>query len=147
MESIEKHCSGKLVIDAFEYFGAFRGEEFHIHPHYELMVCTYPIQLRHILCGQHVNTDYPVAVLISSFVPHFTYANMGEAQGGTRTVFYFDDAVLSVCSLPFSTKELLGGGAVRVFNLSTCSQTLRVYLKRIQTTQDPWKKNNCFRSS
>lgn len=144
MESIEKHCSGKLVIDDYEYFGAYRGESFHIHPHYELMICTYPIRLRHILCGQKINTDYPVAVLTSSFVPHFTYANMGEANAVTRAVLYFDDSVLSGCPLPFTTKELLGGGAVRIFNLSTCCQTLRMYLKRLREVQDAWERMQLF---
>ncbi len=144
MKTIENHCFGKLAIDDSYKIGTNRDESFHIHPHYELLVCTYPVRLRNILCGQQINTDYPIAILVSPFIPHFTSAEPGEAWWSPRSVFYFDDAVLSGCPLPFSVGELLGGGTARFFNLSACCQGLRQYLKQFGLAQDPWERTQLF---
>lgn len=144
MKSIENHCFGKLAVDNSYKIGTNRDEAFHIHPHYELLVCTTPVKLKNILSGQQINTDYPLAILVSPFIPHFTSAEKGEAWGSPRTVFYFDDAVLSSCPLSFSMQALLGGGTVRVFNLSDYCIGLRQYLGLLQGTQDAWERTQLF---
>lgn len=144
MRSIENHCFGKLAIDDSYKIGTNRNESFHIHPHYELMVCTYPVRLKSILCGQQINTDYPLAILVSPFIPHFTSAEPGEAWGSPRTVFYFDDMALSGCTLPFPTQELMGGGTARVFDLSDYCCGLRLCLKQLHLARDPWEQVQLF---
>lgn len=81
MKSIENHCFGKLAVDNSYKIGTNRDEAFHIHPHYELLVCTTPVKLKNILSGQQINTDYPLAILVSPFIPHFTSAEKGGGVG------------------------------------------------------------------
>ena len=143
MQTIENYCSGNLVIDDTGTIGTNKAESFHVHPQYELMICTKPMKLWSILCGQQIRTDYPVAILTSKFIPHFTSA-CEDAWKNPRSVFYFDDAVLPKLRLPFSTEELFGGGAVRVFNLSASCRTMRQYLYLLSMARDEWERLQLF---
>lgn len=140
MKTIENHCLGNLTVDNSYKIGANQNELFHIHPHYELLICTHPVRLRNILCGQQINTDYPIAILISKFIPHFTSKGPDEVWISPRSVLYFDDTVLSRLQLPFPVADLFGGGAVRVFNLSASFQTMRKYLCLLSLAWDSWEQ-------
>ena len=93
-------------------------EKFHIHPHYELMVVPDPVKLDHIICGEHIISDYPCAVLVSPFIPHFSNTFPGDGFRFPRYLWYFGTSVTHSMHNDHAATDLLGNGASCIINIS-----------------------------
>ena len=135
MEAFEDYGQG-LSVDVGGRMGSNQERMFHIHPHYELLLCSYPVRSDLILCGQQMSADYPLAVLVSPFIPHYASAVQSDAWRWERTVLYFGDEAFGRCGLPFGLRDLLGGGAACVFDMRRYFGGMRLCEKQIELAGD-----------
>lgn len=138
MEAFEDYGQG-LTLD-MSCLGENRGQVFHLHPHYELLICTYAPKAETILCGQRLSTDFPFAVLVSAFIPHFVSVARSDAWKWHRLVLYFGDETYNRCMLPFTANELLSGGAACIYDMRGYFGKMREYANRIEREPDPWMR-------
>ncbi len=138
MESFEDYGQG-LKVDKGGALVRNPHGMFHLHPHYELMICTYPPTISTILCDQRVITDYPIALLVSPFVTHYAASVVDDSCSKRRTVVYFGEEVLNDCGLPVGPKELLGDGAACLYDLRGYFGRMREYAGRIEQLTDGWE--------
>lgn len=114
---------------------------FHVHPHYELMVCTTPLELQTIICSQHRISEYPIAVLTAPFVPHFISAIRNDESGRfPRAVLYFGSQVWARTGFPHPPEDFLENGAARIFDLSACFSTVRMMEKLYPQLREQWQR-------
>ena len=135
MESFEDYGQG-LKVDKGGALVRNPHGMFHLHPHYELMICTYPPTISTILCDQRVITDYPIALLVSPFVTHYAASVVDDSCPKRRTVVYFGEEVLNDCGLPVGPKELLGDGAACLYDLRGYFGRMREYAGRIKKSKE-----------
>ncbi len=138
MESFEDYGQG-LTVDKGGALVRNPHGMFHLHPHYELLICTYPPTISTILCDQRVTTDYPIALLVSPFVTHYAASVVDDSCPKRRTVVYFGEEVVNDCGLPVGSKDLLGGGAACIYDLRGYFGRMREYTERIEQLTDGWE--------
>lgn len=117
---------------------------FHLHPHYELMVVPDPVLLDHVICGEHIKTDYPCAVLVSPFIPHFSHCVLLEETGRyPRDLWYFGSVVLHSMRSGDVLNELLGSGVSSIINISSRVGAIRrlIYAYNGLTPESPERFN------
>lgn len=143
MKSFEDLCMGELVLEDRYRLASNPDKLFHLHPHYELVVCTEAANVDLLVCGDSVRFEHAVAFLVSPFIPHFVSTTPGESDRYDRAVFYFDDSVLNACHLSVPIKDLIGGTA-RVFDLSMYAAGTRTLIDQFRYAIDPWERKTLF---
>ena len=110
----------------------------HMHPHYELSFFLHPQLVQSLISQTPYTVDYPHAILVAPFIPHFTTPK--EYNGAyDRCVIYFDSYIFSSRRFTTQPEELLHGSTAVIFNLSgramLFEHTLNVLLQ-LRTTAE-----------
>lgn len=95
-----------------------RGNQFHMHPQYELLLVWDENVNETTVNGRVLSIDHPMAVLTAPYVMHHTYFK--EAAGGRveRCVLYFDESFLAdFAPCRASVADLLGNANAALLNL------------------------------
>lgn len=92
---------------------------FHMHPHYELLVCTQKnVSNLTVINGKKIAIDYPMALLCAPFSMHYTYFLSAAEPTVMRTALYFDEPFLDSFGVRKPAVEsMLGGACSAVFDL------------------------------
>ncbi len=139
MEPFEDH--GQELVRDIGTLWSNANDFFHIHPHYELILFTSPVETKTIICGQKYITEHPMAILVSQFVPHLISVNRENERGWfPRTVFYFGAHIWEQTGFPLQPETFLENGAARLFDISACFSTLRMMDALYGQLREPWQK-------